>query len=108
MSVANVSKVTRDKALLYLDQIGPIALQTFGDRAQMIKTLEELGELTRALAKRLNGSPIDDKEIVDEIADVLITGNQMRLLYGPAAVDERMIFKLDRTANFIIKMKKPQ
>lgn len=86
-------------------QIGPLCLQTFGERAQTIKTIEELGELTTALSKRLNGAPITDTDILDEVADVLIMANQMRHLYGEDAVDSRIAFKLNRTAQFMLTLK---
>jgi NTP pyrophosphatase (non-canonical NTP hydrolase) len=73
----------------------------FGLNAQMVKTCEELGELTTALCKRLNGSPVSDAQIVDEVADVLIMANQMRHTFGADAVDDRIVYKLNRTMEFI-------
>lgn len=78
-------------------------VMAFGAKAQMIKTCEEMGELATQLCKRLNGSPTTDENIVDEIADVLIMAMQMRHVYGESKVDERILYKLDRTLNAIRK-----
>lgn len=80
-----------------LETAGESILMAFGTRPQMIKTCEELGELITQLCKKLNGSPTTNEQIVDEIADTLIMIMQMRLVYGKSAVDERVMFKLDRT-----------
>lgn len=88
-----------------LSVAGKAALAEFGQNAQMIKTCEELGELSTQLCKRLNGSPTTDAAIIDEVADVLIMANQMRTLFGAEAVDTRIEFKLNRTMQFIQKRK---
>lgn len=84
-----------------LEAAGESALMYFGTRAQIVKACEEMSELITKLCKRLNQSPVTDTDIVDEVADVLIMANQMRRIYGEDAVDERIVFKLDRTMNFI-------
>lgn len=76
-------------------------LHAFGLQAQMVKTCEELGELTTALCKRLNNSPVSDAQIIDEVADTLIMANQMRHVFGADAVDDRIVYKLGRTMDFI-------
>jgi hypothetical protein len=84
-------------SLARLDDLTVKARQKWGDTPQKIKTVEELSELSVVLCKALNGSPGGTFEaIVDEIADVLITVNQMRHHYGEIEVDNRMEFKLDR------------
>lgn len=95
-------------ALKLFDALAPAAFQAFGERAQMIKTLEELSELMVTLAKKLNASPVTDAEIIDEIADVLIMVGQMRFRFGETEVDQRIIYKLNRTAAFILKNKPPE
>lgn len=89
------------------ERVAVRAKDVFGEKAQMVKTIEEMGELTRALAKHLNGSLIKGDEIRDEIADVLIMANQMRMYFGPEWIDERMIYKLSRTELYIDKMTAP-
>jgi hypothetical protein len=64
----------------------------------MLKTCEELAELTTQLCKRLSQSPKSiDADIVDEIADGFVVLAQMRHLFGMEKVDERVLFKLNRT-----------
>jgi hypothetical protein len=84
--------------------VAPAAFHAFGDNAQMIKTIEELSELTQVLCKKINGAPVTDEQIIDEIADVIVMANQMRFKFGPEAVDERILFKLNRTAKYIVAM----
>jgi hypothetical protein len=48
-----------------LESAATSTLEAFGLQAQMVKACEELAELTQALCKRLNGSPISDEKIVD-------------------------------------------
>lgn len=58
-------------------------------------TIEECGELIVALAKYgrdNNGSTVND--IVDELADVQIMINQMKLIFG--GVEARIKTKLER------------
>lgn len=86
---------------LKFERLAPLAFEKFGVNAQFTKCLEEMGELTRALAKRMNGSPIDDKDVVDEIADVLIMANQLRFHFGAETVDERMYYKLGRLERYL-------
>ena len=67
----------------------------------MVKACEEMGELITQLCKRLNGSPTTDDKIVDEIADVLITAHHLRFIYGEEPVDLRVLFKINRTMEYI-------
>lgn len=97
----------KDDVSLMLSKVAPVAFQAFGERAQIIKALEELSELMQVLCKRLNGSPVSEDDTIDEIADVLIMAGQLRFLYGADLVDQRMMYKLERTAKFIMSMKKP-
>lgn len=84
----------------------PIILKHFGHEPQMIATCEELGELTTALCKRINRKTVTEEQVIDEIADCFIMLNQMRLIFGENAVDDRIRFKLDRTMKFISEKKK--
>lgn len=82
--------------LARLDDLTIKARQKWGDNPQKIKTVEELSELSVVLCKAINGSPVTQEQLVDEIADVLIVANQMRHHYGEIEVDNRIEFKLDR------------
>ena len=67
------------------------ALDTFGADAQIDMAIEEGAELTVALQHHKRGRAHNAPE---EIADVLITAGQMRLLFGADAVDAIMAEKL--------------
>jgi NTP pyrophosphatase (non-canonical NTP hydrolase) len=85
-----------------LESFAQSALMNFSQKQQMVKTVEELGELTTQLCKRINESPKSDTaQIVDEIADVLVMVVQMREVFGREAVDTRVLFKLNRTMDRI-------
>ena len=77
------------------------AVDKFGHRAQVIKAMEELGELQVALAKDFHApcgsmkSP-PRESVIDEIADVIIMAQQLRIIYGPDAVDKRVEYKTKR------------
>lgn len=76
-------------------------LIAFGERPQLVKTCEELAELTVQLCKHLNGSPTTQEAIIDEIADALIMIYQMRAQFGQDEVDARILVKLNRTLTYI-------
>ncbi|WP_315970292.1 hypothetical protein [Clostridium botulinum] len=55
------------------------AIRTFGEHTQMIKTMEELGELTRAISRVLLGQGEERIEnLHEEIADVEIMLMQLK------------------------------
>lgn len=65
------------------------AINKFGKESQMLKCIEEMAELTKELSKYLNTSlKLDvaklrqlEHNICDEIADVQITLDQLKLLF---------------------------
>jgi len=60
------------------EQILQKALNKFGQSHQKDKMIEEMAELTQALIKERHG---EQHNIAEEIADVQIVLNQMKLLY---------------------------
>ena len=67
---------------LYMDTISK-----FGHQPQMIKTIEECAELQKAFAKLLNNwNEKDYNNAIEEIADVQIMIDQMKLVFGIEAV----------------------
>lgn len=69
----------------------------YGCIPQVQKTIEELNELSLELVKIL--TKVGDKEaIIDEIADVNIMVEQLKILYdiSPIEVSDRIDFKLNR------------
>lgn len=93
----------KPETIVALESGAHSALGFFGVRAQMIKTCEELAELTQVLCKNLNEAPCSDEYVQDEIADVLIMAHQMRIIFGEKAVDDRVIYKLNRTMEYVRK-----
>lgn len=84
-----------------LQNKAPDLLNKFGGYSQTLKTIEEMAELSKELAKRLNSGPVANTEqqlkaIQDEIADCLIMLFQLRFYYESDMVDERIEYKLDR------------
>jgi len=76
------------------------AINHFGVEHQIDKAIEEMGELITALARRrLDRSRRED--IAEEIADVIITANQLRIIYGGELVDGLIDQKLSRLEDTI-------
>jgi NTP pyrophosphatase (non-canonical NTP hydrolase) len=68
----------------------------YGMRNQQLKCIEEMSELTKELAKELIGKG-DEQRIIEEIADVLITVNQVMMMHSPELVRKMISTKLYRT-----------
>lgn len=60
------------------------AIKCYGKEAQMIKTMEELGELTRAIARVLlwGEGKEEMRNLQEEMADVSIMLSQLELMFG--------------------------
>ena len=72
------------------------ALRTWGTQAQIMMALEEMSELTKELCKHISGRH-NGAEIIDEVADVTIMMEQLRLIFGiNEAVCEQMDVKMLR------------
>ena len=74
------------------------AITHFGSDAQVIKAIEELGELTVELARHRNGQG-KVEAIREEMADAFIMLNQLELIFGD--VTEIEIAKLERLERMI-------
>lgn len=74
----------------------------YGVSHQSNKAIEEMAELTQALCKISDAPACDPKvpslldSVIDEIADVCVLMEQMKLFYGPKEVEDRIDFKIDR------------
>ncbi len=87
------------------------ALKVFGLCHQTHKCCEELHELDVAISfyqdHQCRGEsgfmPQDEKDIVDEIADVWLTTLQMAEAFGIDRVFERLDFKVERLNGIIVK-----
>lgn len=56
------------------------AIKTYGEKAQKLMAIEEMSELTKEVCKDFRGK-LDREHLIEEIADVLITLDQMLLIY---------------------------
>ena len=74
------------------------AITHFGSDAQVIKAIEELGELSVELARDLNGLGRTEA-IREEMADAFIMLNQLELIFGD--VTEIEVAKLERLERMI-------
>lgn len=79
------------------------ALAHYGSPAQVEKAIEECEELVEALARFQASSGVSmpgrgayTRDVIGEVADVLIMAEQLRLLFGPAEVDSAILGKIDR------------
>lgn len=91
------------------------AVATWGDRAQTDIVLEELAELIVAIQHWRRGR-CNETFVAQEIADVMIVAEQMRLIVGAEVVDAAKVEKLDRLrrrlddhdnrANQVVKMRR--
>lgn len=76
-------------------------ISTYGMENQMLQCIEEMAELTVAIHKYIRAG-FDDtcvdayNNVIEEIADVQIMIEQMRLMFDGAAVDEVIAEKLER------------
>ena len=71
------------------------AIETWGEAAQLDKATEEACELGAELARFQNGLT-DEAHLADEIADVEIMLEQLRMLLGEGYVDAAREEKLER------------
>lgn len=86
-----------ERKVVYVD-----AILHYEEGRQILKAVEEMAELTNELAKSvdLNRTSID--RIVDEIADVAIMMEQLRLIFNVnTEVQERIDYKVQRLAQRI-------
>lgn len=91
------------------EQILHEAIEHFGDRKQLVKSLEELGELTQAIAKYFDDPSEKNREnIKEEMADVSITLSQVMIITGITThqVAKVKADKLDRLELYIQNFKK--
>lgn len=73
------------------------AIRTFGEKQQLIKTIEECNELGTVLAQTFTKTDnVAVGDILTEIADVEIMIQQLRLIFGDEAVDQYKDNKLKR------------
>lgn len=74
------------------------AITHYGSDAQIVKAIEELGELTVELARHRNGQG-NVEAIREKMADAFVMLNQLELIFGDVAEIE--IAKLERLEGMI-------
>lgn len=72
------------------------ALEAYGRSQQALQTVEECAELQTSIMHWLKNRTGAKESVIEEIADVTIMVAQMRLAFGPAAVDAVVDAKLAR------------
>ena len=83
------------------------AIETFGADHQKRLAIEEMAELTNALAKEGRGR-VSDTDIITEIADVQIMIWQLSEMYNREKVGEEIDRKLKRLDSTILNEKLKQ
>ena len=73
------------------------AIEQYGAEAQIRQAQEEAGELTAVINQWFRGRAANEK-VIKEIADVIITSAQLKLIFGPERVDEAIREKQERLA----------
>jgi len=77
-----------------------LAINTYGVEHQKRKCLEELGELIAEIAREHEDRGGADR-VREELADVIVMCEQMRIIYGGSLTDEWIQRKLERLRNRI-------
>ena len=77
------------------------AIDTYGTEAQMMQCIEEMAELIQAINKYFRANTNEEMakayvSVIEEISDVQIMLEQMRIVFGDKAVDEQITAKLGR------------
>ena len=70
------------------------AIHTYGEDAQIWMAIEEMSELSNALAKYRRGR-VTREDVCEEIADVAIMMIQLSKIFGPDNVSDYFESKLD-------------
>ena len=79
-------------------------IDAWGHRAQEDMCIEECSELINAIEKHRRGRN-GDKDVITEIADVMIMCEQMAVIYGVEQVQAEKRFKLMRLYERLQKSK---
>ena len=93
-----MNKIQRNNNLLFI-------INTYGTRSQQDKAIEELSELQKAILKHRESQCEEErKAVIDEIADVSVMLEQLKIIYScRREVEERVDYKIDRQIKRIKK-----
>ena len=78
------------------------AVDIYGTEAQIWMAIEEMAELTNAIAKHRRDR-VAREDVCEEIADVIIMLIQMSDIFGPNEVNDYLEQKLDRLERKLAK-----
>lgn len=74
-----------------------LAICCFGEDSQLLMAVEEMSELQKEICKKFrHNKDASNPELVDEVADVLITVHQVARMCGVEAVNKRISYKIGR------------
>lgn len=73
------------------------AIQRWGNYAQVMQAIEEMGELIVALNQYRRGR-VDIEDVQTEIADVMIMAKQLSMIFGVDEVEKERLSKVKRLA----------
>ena len=77
-------------------------IETNDHKYNLLKTAEELQELSLAITQLINKpNKVDEQEIIDELGDVKIRLKIISKLFSKKKVKERIKFKLDKFRSYI-------
>lgn len=82
------------------------AIYKWGQRKQMLKAIEEMNELSRALCRYLSEDkprPATIANVCEEAADVTIMLEQLRMIFNPTQVDA---WEKDKLMKLVDRMEK--
>jgi len=79
-----------------IEALAKIAVDHYGTASQLDVAQEELAELVVAISHYRRGRDENRKRIIEEIADVVIVVQQLRLVFGKQEVDDVVQQKLRR------------
>lgn len=73
------------------------AISAYGEKAQKLMAIEEMSELTKEICKDFRGK-MDREHLIEEIADVTITIDQLMMMYGISGneIEQMRERKIDR------------
>lgn len=91
---ATTNEMTQEREAAILEG----AISHYGSDAQIVKAIEELGELTVELARHRNGLG-NVEALREELADAFVMLNQLELIFGD--VSEIEVAKLERLDRMI-------
>ena len=85
-------------------------IATLGEDNQLRMCIEEMSELTKEICKywrmQVYNPELEDqvrKNIQEEVADVLICANQVKIMFGEEEVEKMIDYKLNRSAAYLPK-----